>query len=56
MRENTDQKNSEYGYFSRSDRRIDGFRNKIDDTFSNGNFLIDEFSTPNRLDRNLNGV
>ena len=28
---------------------------KIDDTFPNGNFLIDGLSTPYRLDRNSNG-
>ena len=28
---------------------------KIDDSFPNGNFLIDGFSTPYRLDRNSNG-
>ena len=28
---------------------------KIDDSFPNGNFLIDEFSTPYRLNRNSNG-
>ena len=28
---------------------------KIDDSFANGNFLIDGFSTPYRLDRNSNG-
>ena len=28
---------------------------KIDDSFLNGNFLIDGFSTPYRLDRNSNG-
>ena len=28
---------------------------KIDDSFPIGNFLIDKFSTPYRLDRNSNG-
>ena len=28
---------------------------KIDDSFPNGNFLIDGLSTPYRLDRNSNG-
>ena len=28
---------------------------KADDSFPNGNFLIDGFSTPYRLDRNSNG-
>ena len=28
---------------------------KIDDSFPNGSFLIDRFSTSYRLDRNLNG-
>ena len=28
---------------------------KIDDSLPNGNFLIDGFSTPYRLDRNSNG-
>ena len=28
---------------------------KIDDSFPNGNFLIDRFSTSYRLDRNSNG-
>ena len=28
---------------------------KTDDSFPIGNFLIDEFSTPYRLDRNSNG-
>ena len=27
----------------------------IDDSFFNGNFLIDKFRTPYRLDRNSNG-
>ena len=28
---------------------------KIDDSFHSGNFLIDRFSTPYRLDQNSNG-
>ena len=28
---------------------------KIDDSFPNGNFLLDGFSTPYKLDRNSNG-
>ena len=28
---------------------------KIDDSFPNGNFLVDGFSTPYKLDRNSNG-
>ena len=30
-------------------------KTKIDDSFSNGNFLIDRFTRPYRLDQNSNG-
>ena len=34
---------------------LNQIKTKIDDGFPNRNFLIDEFSTPHRLDRNSNG-